>query len=99
MGADGATRDQILDHFYPGVGRGSSTGVARVHVAADFGDATELAAGQSPKCSRRRAPNSLPVRIGYRCAVLSSAAVDRHPRARTVKRRLVPALVGGEPTR
>lgn len=62
MGTDGASRDEILDHFYPGTGRGSSTGTVRVVVlvAAD-GRATLT----FPQGGEVRSPRSGPQRAGF----------------------------------
>ena len=60
MGTDGASRDQILEHFYPGTGRGSNTGVVRVvvHVAADGRASLTFPQG----ASRTREPTAPPRR-------------------------------------
>ena len=62
MATDGASRDQILDHFYPGTGRGSNTGTVRVVVlvAADG-----RAALTFPQGGEVRSPRSGPQRAGF----------------------------------
>ena len=62
MATDGASRDQILEHFYPGTGRGSHTGVVRVvvHVAPDG-----RASLTFPQGGEVRSPRSGPQRAGF----------------------------------
>ena len=62
MATDGASRDQILEHFYPGTGRGSNTGVVRVvvHVAPDG-----RASLTFPQGGEVRSPRSGPQRAGF----------------------------------
>jgi SpoIID/LytB domain protein len=62
MGAGGATMDQILDHFYPGTTRGSSTGDVRVVV---FVSADDRAVLTFPEGGDVRSPRSGPQRPGF----------------------------------
>ncbi len=81
MATDGFTRDQILEHFYPGTGRASTTGIVRVvvQVAAD-GRATLT----FPQGGEVRSPRTGPQRRGYPVRVDPGGAVtgvhDGHSR-------------------
>lgn len=62
MGQDGATTNEILDHFFPGTQRGSTTGVVRVValVAADNRVVLDF-----PQGGELRSPRSGPQRSGF----------------------------------
>ena len=62
MATDGASRDQILEHFYPGTGRGSNTGVARVVVLVAPDGRASLT---FPQGGEVRSPRSGPQRAGF----------------------------------
>ena len=79
MGVDGRTMDEILDHFYPGTGRGSNTGAVRVVVfvspdgsaVLDFPDGGEV---RSPRSGAQRA--GFPVRVGPGGSVTITAGAE-----------------------
>ncbi|HVM55530.1 MAG TPA: SpoIID/LytB domain-containing protein [Acidimicrobiales bacterium] len=72
MATDGASMDGILDHFYPGAGRGSHTGTVRVvvHVADD-----SVAALTFPDGGEVRSPRTGPQRRGFPVRVPAGGAV------------------------
>ena len=72
MAVDGASMDQILDHFYPGTGRGSHTGVVRVVVLVSTDGRAVL---DFPQGGEVRSPRAGPQRPGFPVRINPGGAV------------------------